>query len=112
MAELELKRQGYEIKEFRAVFRDFKEPGIPDIVAVLEGRITKGNGRREDSYDRLIIEIETKPTKAHSEKKIEQFGKIKGWNLKILDARKIKNWRRGWGGLKVQDIKDWLRANL
>ncbi len=107
-----LKEKGYVVRDPKT-YRDFlllKVPCIPDIVATRIERWIGSDGKRKVHRDNLVVEIETKPTKASIRKKREQYEKyLVGFTLIIMDCRQIRGIRKGWDSVTMRNIKQWLR---
>lgn len=115
-AKLHLEAQGYTILDpvYNREWLKFRRPSCPDILGKRTDKFTTTRGKRRVVTDYVIVEVETKATKARvrAKEKLYDDQIVMGWVLIVLDARKIKGIRKGWDAIRIRDIKDWLEESI
>ena len=101
LTKIYLASKGAIVKDESVFGMKHNAPCVPDVWAVYEERIPMGGGRYRAATANLIVEVESKPTKASIDKKNLQYqATLAGVNLVVLDLEELTDAQLGdWRGL-------------
>jgi len=108
-----LRRSGWRVWPDRDLFKMSVEPFIPDLVCTRDCKVRTDRGKVKRIEERRFIEIEMNPTAASIKNKENHvYNHWPKWTLIIMDARKIRGMRKGWGEVTQRAIQEWLEKYL